>query len=434
MPERGNGTGATFDTDIAVVGAGPAGIAAAVSAAEAGRRVVVLDEGIRPGGQIWRHTSRAHLPRTARRWLERLDSCEATVLRGASVIDVSPGFGLTAECDDRPRMITAASLILATGARERFLPFPGWTLPGVIGAGGAQALIKSGADLKGKRAVVAGSGPLLLAAAGALARGGVHVSWIAEQAAAVDVYGFATSLWRTPRRVAQAIIERAATRAARYITGAWVERAEGDDVVRSVTLTNGTRRWTVPCDLLCTGFGLVAATELPRALGCTVLRGRVLVDENQCTTVRGVLCAGEPTGVAGVESAIVEGEIAGLVAAGRTDLARRRFAARTAHRRFASRLEEAFTLREELRALPAPDTLICRCEDVPFDRFEGHWSMREAKLRTRAGMGPCQGRVCGSALEFLFGYRQDAARTPVSPARATTLVHQASEDFRGDLS
>jgi NADPH-dependent 2,4-dienoyl-CoA reductase/sulfur reductase-like enzyme len=401
-----------------------------VCAANAGRRVILIDEGLRPGGQIWRHTSRAGLGRTARSWLERLDRCGATVLTSASVVDVLPSFALTIEQKGEPRVVTAPAIIIATGARERFLPFPGWTLPGVIGAGGAQALLKSGAELRGKRAVVAGSGPLLLAVAGALARSGARVTLVAEQAPSKAVYGFAASLWSSPARIGQAAYERASAPRARYRTGTWVERAHGDDVVREAVLTDGKQRWTEPCDILCVGFGLVPATELARMIGCAVLRGRVLIDERQRATTQGVYCAGEPTGVAGVDSAIVQGEIAGLVAAGRTDAARRRFRACDAHRRFALRLEAAFALRDELRALPHSDTIVCRCEDVTFGRLQKSWSARETKLRTRAGMGPCQGRVCGTALEFLLGHRPDTIRLPVSPTRLTTLLHQ---DYAGEL-
>lgn len=408
--------------DVAVVGGGPAGIAATVRAAEGGGRVVLIDEAPRPGGQIWRHMARDAVRSVAQRWLDRLDNCGATVVSGACVVDATPGFNLTIEQGAEPRRIEASSVILATGARERFLPFPGWTLPGVVGAGGAQALLKTGADLRGRRAVITGTGPLLLAVAGALARGGVRVSWVAEQAPAARVYAFGASLWESPGRLAQALRERVAARRARYAMGTWVERADGDGVVRSATLTNGKRSWTVPCDLLCTGFGLIPSTELARAVGCSVLRGRVLVDAHQRTSVAGVLCAGEPTGVAGAESAVVQGEIAGFVASGNTAAAHDRFAARDTHRAFVEQLDSTFVLRPELRGLPAPDTIVCRCEDVPFNRFDPDWTSREAKLRTRAGMGPCQGRVCSGALEFLLGYRPDTVRPPISPARAETLA------------
>ncbi|MGH7505923.1 MAG: NAD(P)/FAD-dependent oxidoreductase, partial [Longimicrobiales bacterium] len=131
--------------------------------------------------------------------------------------------------------------------------------------------------------------------------------------------------------------------------------------------------------------------------------------------------AGEPTGIGGVESALVQGQIAGVAAAGAAP-GRALLDARARHRRFAHALEATFALRDELRALPEAGTLVCRCEDVAFARCAAHPSMRAAKLHTRAGMGPCQARVCGPALSFLFGWSVDSVRVPVSPARVSTLL------------
>jgi thioredoxin reductase len=412
-----------IEADVAVIGAGPAGIAAATCAAEAGRRVVLVDEAPRPGGQIWRHIDRAGLPAAAQRWLGRLDRSDARVLQGTGVVDVLPGFVLAAERDGKPLTVSAPTVILATGARERLLPFPGWTLPGVVGAGGAQALLKSGAELHGKRVIIAGTGPLLLAVAGALARAGVRVTEVIEQAPARRVYTFAASLWRSPARIAQALIERTTSRSARYITGSWVQRATGDDTVREVVVTDARGRQRVePCDLLCVGYGLVPVTELARRFGCAVENGRVVVDAQQRTSIAGVWCAGEPTGIGGVDASLVEGEIAGRVASGGASPSGRLRALRDSHHRFAARIDRAFALRDELRAIVGSDTIVCRCEDVPYGRIAAEWSARETKLRTRAGMGSCQGRICGAALEFLLGYDSDTIRPPVMPARISTLI------------
>jgi NADPH-dependent 2,4-dienoyl-CoA reductase/sulfur reductase-like enzyme len=417
-----------IEADVAVIGAGPAGIAAATCAAEAGRRVVLVDEAPRPGGQIWRHIDRAGLPATAQRWLGRLDRSGASVLQGTAVVDVLPGFVLAAERDGQPLTVSAPNVILATGARERLLPFPGWTLPGVVGAGGAQALLKSGTNLRGQRVVIAGTGPLLLAVAGALARAGVRVTAVIEQAPARRVYEFAASLWRSPARVAQALIERASSRSAQYITGSWVQRATGDETVTEVVVTDARgRQRVVPCDLLCVGYGLVPVTELARRSGCAVEGGRVVVDAHQRTSIAGVWCAGEPTGIGGVDASLVEGEIAGRDATGDKPPSDRLRALRDSHRRFAARLDLTFALRDELRAIVATDTIVCRCEDVTWGRIAGDWSARETKLRTRAGMGPCQGRICGAALEFLLDYGTDSIRPPVLPARISTLIETSAQ-------
>lgn len=418
--------------DVIVVGAGPAGIAAAVTAAEAGSAVILVDEGLRPGGQIWRHTDPAKLPRKARHWLNRLSRSRVRVQAGTSVIDMVSGSVLTTESAAGPAVIQARRVILATGARERFLPFPGWTLPAVVGAGGAQALLKSGTDLRGQRVVIGGTGPLLVAVAGALGRAGARIVRVAEQAPARDVYRFGASLWRTPGRLVQAAYERLGAGSARYQPGTWVAAAAGTDRVREVTLTDGRRQWTEPCDLLAVGYGLVPATELARMAGCTVQEGRVQVDAYQRTSVPDIWCAGEPTGVAGVDASVVEGRIAGLAASGRGTEAETLFAERDSHRAFAARMDATFALRQELRSLPRPDTIVCRCEDVRYEQLTSFWNVREAKLRTRAGMGPCQGRVCGAALGFLLGYESDTVRPPIAPARIRTLLEAAPPSNRGD--
>jgi hypothetical protein len=146
------------------------------------------------------------------------------------------------------------------------------------------------------------------------------------------------------------------------------------------------------------------------------------VNDFQQTTLEGVFCAGEPTGIGGVDLALIEGQIAGLAATGRTSESQALFSKREKFRRFARLLDETFCLRSELRSLPLPDTLICRCEDVPYSRLREHTSWRGAKLHTRCGMGPCQGRICGPAAQFLFKWVPDSVRPPVFPARVEHLA------------
>jgi NADPH-dependent 2,4-dienoyl-CoA reductase/sulfur reductase-like enzyme len=182
----------------------------------------------------------------------------------------------------------------------------------------------------------------------------------------------------------------------------------------SVTLTDGKRAIEATCDLLACGFGLVPNLELPRLLGCAVSRGAVIVDGSQRSSDPAVFAAGEACGVGGAELALVEGEIAGRVAVGAAvpaQLLRQRGRLRA----FARGLEAAFAPRAELHALAHPETVVCRCEDVPRGRLHPAWTPRQAKLYTRAGMGPCQGRVCGGALELLFGWPPDTVRPPLYP-------------------
>src|SRR5690606_5321296 len=419
--------GRVLRAEIAVVGAGPAGIAAASRAAEAGRDVVVLDASPRPGGQIWRHRRRKELPAQARAWLERFDRSGARLIAGAQVVDAwrAAEFRLLAEVDGERLEVAADRVVLATGARELFLPFPGWTLPNVFGVGGAQALVKSGASFAGKRVVVAGSGPLLLAVGATLASRGARVVVVAEQAGRGTLARFGVALLGSPGRILQAARLRSQLGGARYAVGCWVTRADGDGVVREVTLTDGRRSWTEPCDVLCTGYGLVPNTELAEMLGCAVDGGRVRVDEWQRTSVAGVYCAGEPTGIAGVDAALAEGEIAGLHAARVAFAAgdqRRLFTIRRREHRVARAMERAFAPRAELRELPRDDTILCRCEDVTRGMVDPAWSFRQAKLSTRVGMGPCQARVCGPACEFLFGWRGQTTRAPTVPAAVGTIA------------
>jgi D-hydroxyproline dehydrogenase subunit alpha len=422
-----------IESQIAVVGGGPAGIAAAVSAAESGARVTLLDDGASAGGQIWRHRRTAHPPLRARRWLARFEACGARHRRGLQVLLADARGNLLAEELDAPGrgvLIRAESLVLATGAIERFLPFPGWTLPNVIGVGAAQALVKSGLAVEGRRVVIAGSGPLLLAAAAALRSAGARIVIVAEQTSAAALRSFGLGLWRAPGKLLEAASLRARLAGTRYRAGVWVAAARGREGVREAILTDGRRRWAERCDLLCCGYGLVPNIELAAVAGCRIEQGRVAVDELQETSVSGIYAAGETTGVAGVDQSLLEGEIAGLAAAGKPERARLLAARRRRGAAFMQALGETFAPRADLRALPEPDTIVCRCEDVRFGQLDAAWSRREAKLATRAGMGPCQGKVCGPALSFLMGWDADSPRVPIRPA---TLGVLESADFPARL-
>lgn len=418
-----------LECDVAVVGAGPAGVAAACRAAESGARTVVLDEGLAPGGQIHRHLPDRAPPAAARPWLARLARSGAIVRGGAAVFDaVREGkrWLLSAEIRDAACVVGAKCLVLATGARELFLPFPGWTLAGVMGAGGAQALWKSGASVAGRRAVVGGSGPLLLPVAASLAKAGADVRMVAEQTSLASLARFAAGLSRFPGKLVEAARYRSVFFGTPYRVGTWVAEARGDSRLESVVLTNGSARFELACDLAAVAYGLVPNLELALLLGCEIRAGAVAADELQETSVAGVFCAGEPCGVAGVDVAIAEGEIAGLAAARRFAKAsaegRRLAAVRARGRRLAAAMDRAFHPRAELKRIARPETIVCRCEDANFAEIARCQSAREAKLSSRAGMGPCQGRVCGPALAFLFGWDSDSVRPPIKPATLGSLV------------
>jgi D-hydroxyproline dehydrogenase subunit alpha len=404
---------------VAVVGAGPAGLAAATRAAESGARVLVVDQASHTGGQIWRHSDRTTLPAGARRWIERFEASGAEYLAATTVSDAAPR-RLSIVTPRGPLLVEADAIVLATGARELFLPFPGWALPNVFGVGGLQALIKAGLAVAGKRIVIAGTGPLLLPVAATAAAHDARVEAVCEQARLRRVAAFGTGLWRSPSKLADAARYRAAFRGTRFRTGCWIARAEGASVVERVTLTDGRRSWKVDCELVGAAGGLVPNVELGTAIGCRVANGALVVDDAQRTSEPTVFAAGECTGVGGEALALLEGEIAGLAAAGRSSAALYR--ARDRAGAIVGRIARAFAPRAELFARPTAETVVCRCEDVRLGQLDPEWGARQAKLATRAGMGPCQGRVCGAALERMFGWAAPGVRPPVAPTRVDDLA------------
>jgi NADPH-dependent 2,4-dienoyl-CoA reductase/sulfur reductase-like enzyme len=426
-------------SDVIVVGAGPAGIAAATAAARHGLSVLLLDDNPAAGGQIWRdgieapnsHANKAEgLKKDGA--LRNLLSSGATLLSGCRVFDAPAPKTLQAirETAGDPEVIPFQydRLILATGARERFLPFPGWTLPGVFGAGGLQALVKGGFPVQGKRIAVAGSGPLLLAVAAHLQGYGAHVISVTEQATISQLAPFAVSLWSHPAKIWQGLGYRTALSKTPYRTGCWpvaALAAEAPGMLKAVRFTDGARTWDEPCDLFACGFHLVPNTELASLLGCNLRGDFVEVDEQQETSVANVYCAGEPTGIAGLEAALLQGEIAGLACA--SQQTRTLGARNAAEKRFAARLEAAFRLRPELRSLASSETIVCRCEDVTYKKLAARSGWTDAKLQTRCGMGPCQGRICGPATQTLFGWTPKSIRPPLFPVPVSALCFHDSQ-------
>jgi NADPH-dependent 2,4-dienoyl-CoA reductase/sulfur reductase-like enzyme len=406
--------------EVLVVGAGPAGLAAA-SAAARKAQVTIADDNPNVGGQIWRAELGKNRSPQAKQIIGSLDSGNITILNNAAVVGIDSQQRLSANSPEGTFEIGWDKLIVATGARERFLPFPGWTLPNVMSVGGLQAMVKGGLKVAEKRIVVAGTGPLLIAVAEYLKRKGAVVIAIAEQAPASKVNRFGLGLIASPSKLKQAIALKAKLLGVPYLTDCWVTSAKGDVRIESVTLTRRGKNWSVDCDFLACGYHLVPNLELPMILGCNIDDGFVAVDELQNTSIENVYCAGEPTGISGVESAIVEGTIAGLAATGEIDRARKLFLKRDKARRFGEAMNRAFELRHELRSLARDETFVCRCEDVEYGRLTEFDNFREAKLQTRCGMGPCQGRVCGVATEFLFGWERPVVRPPIFPVKIGDL-------------
>jgi NADPH-dependent 2,4-dienoyl-CoA reductase/sulfur reductase-like enzyme len=414
-------TNAAKQFDVLVVGGGPAGMAAAVSAAECDGSVGIVDDNPQLGGQIWRGETE-NCASEASRWFERLCAAEVEQFCGMRIIDQpAPGL-LRAETSNGFCDLGYRKLVLATGARERFLPFPGWTLPNVMGAGSLQALVKSGLPIEGKRVVVAGTGPLLLAVAAYLRKRGAEIVVICEQASRASLAKFGLSLLPQPQKIAQALSLRKDLSGIRLVTSCWPVAAGGDGVLKAVTISHRNDIEKIPCDYLACGFHLVPNTELPALVGCSVKNRYVEVDDFQQTSIPSVFCAGEPTGIGGVELSLIEGQIAGLAATGKSEAAQKLFSPRTSLRRFARRLDRGFALRPELKKLALPETIVCRCEDVTYASLRKYTSWRAAKLQTRCGMGPCQGRVCGPATQFFLNWKPDSLRPPVSPTMLENLA------------
>jgi NADPH-dependent 2,4-dienoyl-CoA reductase/sulfur reductase-like enzyme len=403
-----------------IVGAGPAGIAAAVTLEDSGARVTLLDDNPCAGGQIWRGGNTKDS-----KWLERLTRSNAVVITGARVISGDAGRQtLLVDVNGKNEEIAYSKLILATGARELFLPFPGWTLPNVMGVGGLQALVKSGLPVEGKRIVVAGSGPLLLAVASYLRKCGAVVPLIAEQASAASLASFALALAAHPAKVRQSLELNPFLAGIRYLSSCWVESANGSSRLQSVRLRRGSRVWEEPCDYLANSSGFTANTELAMYLGCYREAGVVKVDQWQQTSLSHIYCAGEIVGIGGVDTALLEGQIAGFAIAGQPSQAAKLHSHLRKAKSFARLLNKTFQPRAELRSLAQPDTIVCRCEDVTLARLRQADSWRSAKLHERCGMGPCQGRICGPAVQFMLGWEPSSLRPPLFPTRLENLIQE----------
>ncbi|GAB3165347.1 FAD/NAD(P)-binding oxidoreductase [Amycolatopsis stemonae] len=428
---------------VVVVGAGPAGLAAAEHALRAGAEVTVLDQADTPGGQYHRTLPAVRHPQHGRPAFERrvLDRCtwwpETTVwaLEG-NRLHVLRG---PADGTGRQRhTVEPDALVLATGAHDRVLPFPGWQLPGVFTAGAAQALAKGERVAVGRRVLVAGAGPFLLPVAESLLTVGAEVVGILEANPPSTVRkGWS---WRAAAHAGKAaeLARYAATLARHRVPvhlGRGVVEARGDDRVREVVTARLRADWTVvpgtertyEVDAVCVGHGFVPQPELAVAAGCVLDGGFVRVDGDQRTSVPGVFAAGEITGIGGAALAAAEGAVAGTAAAGGTPgraLRRERDHARS----FARRLAAAHPIGAGWPGWLRDDTVVCRCEETTYGaltrvaRDATNPGPHALKLGTRAGLGPCQGRMCGPAVAELCGGAERHHRPIAQPIRLGELA------------
>ena len=406
--------------DLLIIGTGPAGMAAALAAAPSGVTIVMIDDNPAVGGQIWRDGPGVKLPDAALRHREALARLtNVRIVSGTKLVAVPHPKQVLLEDANRGWHLLYDKLVVCTGARELLLPFPGWTLPGVTGAGGLQALIKGGLSVRGERIVVAGSGPLLLAVAATAQAAGAHVLRVAEQAPLSAVAAFAISLVRWPAKAVQAF----GLMHPGYRLSSHVLEVSGQGHVNSVRLQQGADAIDIACDRVACGFGLIPNVQIGQTLGCAITdHYAIAVDTWQATSQPDHYAAGECTGFGGSERALVQGAVAGYAAVGQYAQAQALWPQRQHWDAFAARLHKHFALQPHLKTLASPDTVVCRCEDVRLSQLTPCQSWIEAKLQTRCGMGACQGRICGAATQHLWGWTPPAPRMPISPTRIATLA------------
>jgi NADPH-dependent 2,4-dienoyl-CoA reductase/sulfur reductase-like enzyme len=420
---------------VLVIGAGPAGLAAAHAAAQSGVQVCLVDDNALPGGQIWRGgKAQWKDPRAHQLWqaLQTMDNVQT--LAGAKLVAWRAPNTMIFESSAKTIIqITWEKLVLCSGARELLLPFPGWTLPGVTGAGGLQALVKAGAQLKGKKVIIAGTGPLLFAVADTVKQAGAEIVMVAEQRSWKELINFFLQLLQSHRGKAwQAMKLFWKLRGVKYLPSTTVVAAQGNEHVQTVRIRNEKSpdiTQELACDFLACAYGLIPNLELATVLQCELHEGVVRVDENQKTSQASIWAAGEATGIGGVDKALAQGRIAGLAATDQAIVEQER-RLQEQGLAFAALLKQSFGIdpiaqperAHVLQQLCQSDTIVCRCEDVKANQLQPFQDWRSAKLVTRAGMGPCQGRICGAACQFLYNWNAPEQRQPIFPSSAATLA------------
>lgn len=455
---------------LAVLGAGPAGANAALAAAEHGLSVALIDENGAAGGQVWRapapsvrrndadgRAGAALRARLAASSVSHLENATAWLIGGGDAWRIDLVRHGTAQT------VVSDGLVIATGAHERIVPFPGWTLPGVIGLAGATILLKANAVLPGRRSVVAGCGPLLALVAAAILKAGGEVAAVVDLASRAEWLSTLPALAARPDLLARGALWRARLAAARVplLHRHGVLAAEGDERLRAVRVAPvdaegrpvpGGRALTVAADALAIGHGLVPDTSATRLLRLAhrldALSGWVSErNASLAASAPRLWLAGEVGGIGGASVAEFQGRLAGLAAAhalGRLDDGAWHAAAEPLRRRIGRAGRAAAAMAWMMRPRPTmieaipPETIVCRCEDVSRATIEaaivaGARDLNQIKQWTRCGMGPCQGRMCGETAAGLLAPHA-GGRAHVQPWTGRPPLRPVSaDDLLGDF-
>lgn len=458
--------------DVAVVGAGPAGLAAAAVTGAAGLATLVLDEGLAPGGQIWR-AAEAVAGDPARR--EVLASsyrgapaaikaarAHATIMSGAEVVDVSAERDILwfDRAAGRLRETRARAILLATGAMERPVAFPGWTLPGVSGAGALQIAIKQGGLVPQGPVILAGQGPLLLLVAHQLRMLGAEVAATLDFGPAFPSRAALAALPGAARADAGLVASGVGLAVRRTLSGTAYRnvtalRAVGGSRLEAVEFTADGMVYRLPAARLGVHDGVIPATQLSRLLG---LAHRWIDpqaafaprhDDEHGTSAEGVFVAGDGAGIEGAALAATRGGAAGRAICRALGVppgplpaaARVKGAAAAAARPLVDALYPPLSV----ASLADDETVLCRCESVTVGAVRqavrlGATGPNRVKTATRCGMGPCQGRMCGNGLTRLLaeetGKPPDAVgalriRPPLKPVLLADYARLADPEPAG---
>ena len=447
--------------EVVVIGAGPTGLKAAVTLATHGVETLLVDENHQTGGQYLRRPPSGPLPlsgwmppakRAGLSLIEKLPSLPSlTVMSATTLLSLQRGFTLALQSPGGLLQVKTDRLIIATGTRERLFPFPGWTLPGVMAAGGVQLLLKEGGKLPGRRTVVAGTGPFLFSAAAEIVKRGGEVVRLLEERGIASQLPFALALASLPSKTVEGFVymEDLLRKGAVPHFSERLVAAEGNGKLERVTIAKVNRRGeeipgsrrSFETDTAAISGGFLPNTELFSLLEVPLKRDPSLGGwvvptlDDLHTSLPGLYAAGEVTGVGGAEKALLEGELAALSLRedlGRkdSDLTKRKeglIRRRRGALRYSRALNTVYPFPKGLFGNLPPETILCRCEEVSLkdvrEAFElGCDNLSFLKVFTRTGMGPCQGRTCHPLVEELFSLwsetqpeRPPSSRFPSKP-------------------